>query len=74
MRLLDQQYTETPYYGVRRMTAWLRSQGYAVNHKRVARLLRTMGMETIYPKPRMRSRIPPIACTRICCAGCPSRG
>ena len=43
MRLLDQQYTDTPYYGVRRMTAWLRSQGYAVNHKRVARLLRTMG-------------------------------
>ena len=53
MRLLDQQYTDTPYYGVRRMTAWLRSQGYAVNHKRVARLLRTMGVETIYPKPRL---------------------
>src|SRR2546428_13892706 len=35
------------------MTAWLRSQGYAVNHKRVARLLHTMGLETIYPKPRM---------------------
>jgi putative transposase len=53
MRLLDTQYTDTPYYGVRRMTAWLRSQGYAVNHKRVARLLRTMGLETIYPKPQM---------------------
>jgi putative transposase len=53
MRLLDEQYTDTPYYGVRRMTAWLRSQGYAVNHKRVARLLRTMGLETIYPKPRL---------------------
>jgi putative transposase len=52
MRLLDKQYTDTPYYGIRRMTAWLRSQGYAVNHKRVARLLRTMGLETIYPKPR----------------------
>jgi len=52
MRLLDQQYTDTPYYGIRRMTAWLRSQGYTVNHKRVARLLRTMGLETIYPKPR----------------------
>ena len=47
MRLLDQQYTDTPYYGIRRMTAWLRSQGYAVNHKRVARLLHTMGLETI---------------------------
>lgn len=53
MRLLDEQYTNTPYYGVRRMTAWLRRQGYAVNHKRVGRLLRTMGVETIYPKPRM---------------------
>jgi putative transposase len=53
MRLLDQQYTDTPYYGIRRMTAWLRSQGYAVNHKRVARLLRTMGLEALYPKPRM---------------------
>jgi putative transposase len=45
LRLLDKQYTDTPYYGVRRMTAWLRSQGYAVNHKRVARLLQTMGIE-----------------------------
>ena len=53
MRLLDKQYTDTPYYGIRRMTAWLRSQGYVVNHKRVARLLRTMGLETLYPKPRL---------------------
>jgi putative transposase len=58
MRLLDQQYTDTPYYGTRRMTAWLRSQGYAVNHKRVARLLHTMGLETIYPKPRLRQPHP----------------
>ena len=36
---------------LRRMTAWLRSQGYHVNHKRVARLLHTMGIEAIYPKP-----------------------
>jgi len=52
MRLLDQQYTDTPYYGVRRMTAWLRSQGYAVNHTRVARLRHTMGIEAISPTPR----------------------
>ena len=58
MHLLDQQYTDTPYYGVRRMTAWLRSQGYVVNHKRVARLLRTMGLETIYPKPRLSTPHP----------------
>jgi putative transposase len=56
--LLDQPYTETPYDGVRRMPAWLRSQGYAVNPKRVARLLRTMGLETIYPKPRLSESHP----------------
>jgi putative transposase len=58
MRLLDEQYTQTPYYGVRRMTAWLRRHGYQVNHKRVARLLRTMGLETIYPKPRLSQSHP----------------
>ena len=53
MRLLDAQYTATPFYGIRRMTAWLQRQGYAVNHKRVGRLLRQMGLEAIYPKPRL---------------------
>ena len=53
MRLLDEQYTRTPFYGVRRMTVWLRQQGYPVNPKRVARLLHTLGLETIYPKPRL---------------------
>lgn len=53
MRMLDEQYTLTPFYGIRRMTAWLRSLGKKVNHKRVARLLHLMGLETIYPKPRL---------------------
>jgi putative transposase len=53
MRLLDEQYTRTPLYGIRRMTAWLQQQGYAVNHKRVGRLLQQMGLEAIYPKPRL---------------------
>jgi putative transposase len=53
MRLLDEQYTATPFYGVRRMTAWLRSRGYGVNPKRVRRLRRTMGLEAIYPRPRL---------------------
>jgi putative transposase len=53
MRLLDEQYMRTPYYGIRRMTAWLRVSGHEVNHKRVARLLRRMGLEAIYPKPRL---------------------
>jgi putative transposase len=39
MRLIDEQYTSTPLYGIRPMTAWLRSQGHVVNHKRVARCL-----------------------------------
>ncbi len=52
MRLLDEQYTRTPFYGVRRMTVWLRQPGYSVNPKRVVRLLRTMGLETIDPTPR----------------------
>jgi putative transposase len=58
MRLLDEQYTRTPFYGVRRMTVWLRQQGYAVNPKRVARLLHTMGLETLYPKPRLSQAHP----------------
>jgi len=53
MRLIDEQYTSTPYYGVERMTAWLREQAYQVNPKRVRRLMRVMGLEAIYPKPRL---------------------
>lgn len=53
MRLLDEQYTRTPFYGTRKMTAWLQSVGYPVNRKRVTRLLRTMGVEALYPKPRL---------------------
>ena len=49
---LDAQYTRTPFYGVRRMTAWLQGEGYGVNVKRVRRLLRLLGVEAIYPKPR----------------------
>jgi putative transposase len=52
LRWLDEQYTRTPFYGVRRMTAVLRQQGYRVNPKRVRRLLRTLGLETLYPRPR----------------------
>lgn len=53
MELLDQQYTRYPFYGSRRLTAWLRSQGWLVNRKRVSRLMRLMGLEAIYPKPRL---------------------
>src|SRR6266508_2441024 len=53
MRLLDEQYTRTPFYGVLKMTAWLRENGHPVNCKRVRRLLRLMGLEAIYQKPRL---------------------
>ncbi len=53
MRLLDEQYTRTPFYGTRKMTAWLQTQGYPVERKRVTRLLRLMGLEAIYPKPNL---------------------
>jgi putative transposase len=52
MRLIDEQYMKTPFYGWPRMTAHLRRQGYAVNHKRVQRLMQVMGLQAIYPKPK----------------------
>lgn len=56
MRLIDEQYTKVPVYGIRRMTAWLQSRGHIVNHKRVGRLMRLMGLEAIYPKPKLSLR------------------
>ena len=53
MRLIDEQYTARPFYGSRRMTIWLNEQGEGVNRKRVQRLMRVMGLEAIYPKPRL---------------------
>jgi putative transposase len=53
MEMLDKQYTARPFYGVRKMTAWLATQGEIVNPKRVRRLLRKMGIEAIYPKPNL---------------------
>lgn len=58
MRLLDEQYTKTPFYGSRRMTAWLNDHGHSVNRKRVQRLMQMMGLEAIYPKPRLSEPAP----------------
>jgi putative transposase len=52
MRRIDEQYLRTPFYGSRRMTAWLQREGEEVNRKRVQRLMRLMGVEAIYPKRR----------------------
>jgi putative transposase len=53
MRLIDRQYTAYPFYGSRRMTVWLQGAGHAVNRKRVQRLMRLMGLEAVYPKPKL---------------------
>jgi putative transposase len=50
MRLIDEQYLKTPFYGWPRMTAYLQREGYAVNHKRIRRLMQLMGLQAIYPK------------------------
>jgi putative transposase len=50
--MLDEQYLKTPCYGVDKMTEWLGRQGHPVNPKRVRRLLRQMGLEAIYPRPK----------------------
>jgi putative transposase len=52
MRVIDAQYTKTPFYGYPKMTAHLRRLGHAVNPKRVRRLMRLMGLQAIYAKPR----------------------
>jgi putative transposase len=54
MGLIDAKYTERPFFGSRRMTAWLNEdEGEAVNRKRVQRLMRLMGVEAIYPRPNL---------------------
>ena len=53
MRLIDQQYTRTPIYGSRRVTAWLEREGYQISRKRVQRLMGQTGLKAIYPKPHL---------------------
>lgn len=50
MELIDREYTRHPFYGTRRITAWLKIQGQLVNRKRIQRLMRLMGLEGICPK------------------------
>lgn len=57
MRMIDEQYTRTPFYGVPRMTAWLRIQGHHINPKRIERLMGMMGLQAIYPKPRLSKKV-----------------
>jgi len=58
MKLIDEQYIQTPFYGIDKMTEWLRRQGHCVNHKRVRRLMRQMGLEAVYPHRRRGLSMP----------------
>jgi putative transposase len=53
MRLIDEQYTRTPFFGSRKMVASLAEQGFPVNRKRISRLMQLMGLEAVYPKPKL---------------------
>ena len=52
MRMIDEQYLKTPFYGTRSMIKHFRRLGHKINRKRVQRLMRLMGIEAVYPKPR----------------------
>jgi putative transposase len=53
MRLIDEQYTRTPFYGCRKMLKWLEEKGFHVNRKRVSRLMKLLGIEAVCPKPKL---------------------
>ena len=52
MKLIGRQYLATPFYGARKIAAWLKSQQHTVNRKRIRRLMRLMGLKAIYRRPR----------------------
>jgi putative transposase len=58
MALIDRQYLARPYYGSRRMAAWLATQGHVVNRKRVQRLMRLAGLVAIYQRPNTSKPAP----------------
>jgi len=58
MKLIDREYLSTPFYGARKIAAWLKSQSYSINRKRVRRLMRTMGLKATYRRPRTSKPAP----------------
>jgi putative transposase len=58
MKLIDRQYLVTPFFGARKIAAWLKSQDYIVNRKRIRRLMRLMGLKAIYRRPRTSKPAP----------------
>ena len=80
MRLIDEQFLETPFYGSRQMTRWLRRQGDTVSRKRVRRLMRLLGVHALFQRPRTSQPHPAqvlvghTGSIPTCCAICGSRG
>jgi putative transposase len=58
MKLIDKQYIATPFYGARKIAAWLKSERYSVNRKHVRRLMQLMGLRAIYRHPRTSKPAP----------------
>jgi putative transposase len=52
LRPIDERFLETPFFGSRHMTRWLKRQGYEVTRKRIRRLMRLLGVQDIYQRPR----------------------
>ena len=67
MRLIDEQYLATPFYGSRRMAQHLTRDGHLVNRKRVQRLMRTMGLEGLFPGRKTSKPAPGTRSIRTCC-------
>ncbi len=58
MKLIDRQYLTTPFYGSRKIAAWLKSQNYSVNRKRARRFMQIMGLKAIYRRPKTSKPAP----------------
>ena len=69
MALIDRHYLVRPYYGSRRMAAWLATVGHRVNRKRVQRLMRRLGLAAIYPRPNTSNRTAAHKIYPTCSAG-----
>jgi putative transposase len=69
MRRIDELHLELPYYGTRKLAAQLRREGHEVGRRHVRTLMRRMGIEALYRRPRTASRRGERRSTRICCRG-----
>ena len=58
MRIIDEQYLRTPYFGYRKMTDWLNLKEHGVNQKRVRRLMQLMGLAAVFPGKKTTRRHP----------------